>query len=634
MSGIAGLYRFDGNVNEQKIAEMTDAISHRGPDDRGTWSDGAIGLGHQRFHTTPESKYASPPIERNGKVLTADARIDNRAELLSTLQFEPDSVRISDEEIILAAYEEWGKRCPEYLVGAYAFAIWDPTKERLFVVRDHAGIRPFFYHCDDSHFAFGSEIRTLWPLANVPRELDEIRLSNFLSQRFTSYDRTFYENIRKIPPAHYILVTPDSHELEEYWSIDIDRELNLESDEAYAERFRELFLEIVRCRLRSVGPVGSTLSGGLDSSSIVAAANHLRDGEDSQCPLYTYSVVFDAEEMPKADEREYVQEITDYCDVTPRFVQALEHSPLDDAERVLTHIESPFIGSHYYLHWNMYKQAHEDEVRVILDGMGGDTTVSHGLGYLPELAAKGRWLKLARESYMLNERLNHIVSMSQIIKSFILRPLLPPFVWKVRARRKNDEFRDIVNPVLDPEFAERTELENRIFDNVASMTRTHRTRHLDRMLGTNMLQSIKRLSKGAASFPIKPRYPFFDRRLMEFCIALPPDQKIRNGWTRYVMRAGLDGILPDSIRWRGDKAEMDAGFWYSLRNHAMDEIDNVFSSKDLLIAEFIDMDRAMEVYEGLSEGEQESRNTFWYLTTLELWLRLEADSRAGIEIED
>jgi asparagine synthase (glutamine-hydrolysing) len=194
MSGIAGIYRFDGgSVAADTVAAMTEAIDHRGPDGEWTWREGRVGLGHQRFETTPEAEHAGSPPERDGHVLTFDGRIDNREELLSTLDVAGPPGRVADADLVLAAYERWGEDCPERLIGAFAFAIRDPDEERLFAARDHVGLRPFYYYRGEDCFLFGSELKALWAVGGVPRRLDEIRLSNHLAQEYQSDERTYFE---------------------------------------------------------------------------------------------------------------------------------------------------------------------------------------------------------------------------------------------------------------------------------------------------------------------------------------------------------------------------------------------------------------------------------------------------------
>jgi asparagine synthase (glutamine-hydrolysing) len=621
MSGIAGIYRFDGgSVEADTVAAMTEAIDHRGPDGEWTWREGRAGLGHQRFETTPEAEHASSPPERDGRVLTFDGRIDNREELLAELDVAGPPERVADADLVLAAHERWGEDCPERLIGAFAFAIFDPDAERLFLARDHVGLRPFYYYRGEDRFLFGSELKALWAAGGVPRRLDEERVADMLSSWFDNDEYTFHEGILRLPPAHSMLVDGDGVESTEYWSLDPNRTIRFESDEQYAERFRELFEEAVRCRLRTVGPVGSTLSGGLDSSSNVAMACHLADAGEYDGEIHTFSAVFDDERTPSSDEREYIRAVTDEMDVVAHRIQADEHSPLEDINEVLWYNENPNVGNNFYLHWNVYRKADENDVRVLFDGMGGDTTVSHGLGYLPELLLRGQLLTYAREVRLLDERFEHAMSKRGLLWNQTVSALVPNAAKRGWHRLRGRDFRERTNPAFDETFLERIEHRERIDEKQLSKARTERGRHSELITGSVLLDSIKRANKTAMRFEVEPRYPFLDRRLMEYCFALPPDQKLRDGWSRLVLRRGMAGVLPEEIQWRGGKGHLSASFWTALRDHAQEDIAAALDKEEPHTDRFLNVEFVREEYDSLASGDRAGLRTLWFPTLLECWL--------------
>ena len=620
MSGIAGIYRFDGgSVAADTVAAMTEAIGHQGPDGEWTWREGRVGLGHQRFETTPEAEHAGSPPERGGRMLTFDGRIDNREELLSTLDVAGPPGRVADADIVLAAHERWGEDCPERLIGAFAFAIRDPDG-RLFAARDHMGLRPFYYYRDEDRFLFGSELKALWAAGGVPRRLDEIRLLNHLTRQYQSHERTYFEEVKRLPPAHVLVADDDGIETTEYWALDPDRTIDLETDEDYAERFRELFFEAVECRLRAKGPIGSMLSGGLDSSSIVSTADELRQDEDDFRP-YSYSAVFDEEELSSSDEREYIDAVLEKCSVTPRFFRGDQRDPLGDLETILYHSETPELGNNFYLSWNVYRAAGEDGVRVLLDGTGGDQVVSHALGYLSELAAGGRWLTLVSEIRALVEKPGYSFDPRNILWERMLIPLLPSAVRKGAMKVRNDEFRDVVNPTLRPDFLERTDARERLFDSVATKPATVREHHYNQMRSSLVVSLLERLNKTSMAFGVEPRYPFFDRRLMEFCLAVPADQKMQQGLTRNVLRDAMDEVLPQEVQGRPGKGNLAPSFWGALREYATDDVADVLLEDDPQMAQYVDIERVRSGYREFVDGKNPSLETIWDPVVLEAWLR-------------
>jgi len=627
MSGITGVFRFDGGpVPERDLGRMVAAIDHQGPDGEWTWRDGPVGLGHQRFETTPEAAHAGSPPERGGLAITLDGRIDNREELLSTLDVEGSPETVADADLVLAAYERWDESCPEHLIGAFAFAIWDANKGRLFAARDHVGLRPFYYHRGKDRLLFGSELRALWAAGGVPRRLNELQVADMLSPGtgnvFPEQDKeqkTFYEDVLKLPPAHSMIVESDDVELAEYWQLDHDRTIQFDSEEKYAKKFRELFEEAVRCRLRAVGPIGSTLSGGLDSSSNVSMACHLIEEGHYEGTVHTFSAVFDEEKNPESDESDYIDAVIEEKDVVPHYFQGNDHSPIDEIDEVLTQVEMPKIGTNLYLHWNIYRQAKTQAVRVLLDGLGGDTTISLGTGRLPELIVRGRLLRYLRELRKLNERYNNTMSTKGLLwgSAMALSPNVANRVWH---RLVKGKFHERANPALDADFAARMNLKKRINNELVSSPWKERDHHARLITGGIIPEQLERWNKAAKQFGIEPRYPFFDRRLIEYCFALPSDQKLKNGWSRLVLRRSLEEILPDKVRWRGGKGNMSPSFWNALHDHATEEVSETLLKEDTYISDYVDVEYSRKKFRKFAEGEHGGLRTLWYPFLLERWL--------------
>lgn len=320
MSAIAGIYYLDDRrVNRADLARMIDILAHRGPDGSNIWSERAVGFGHRMLWTTPESLLEKLPlVNQSGDLaITADARIDNRDELIAALAFnDRPSEKITDSQLILAAYEKWGDRCLEHLLGDFAFAIWDGRNQIVFCARDHFGVKPFYYYYRAGQvFVFASEIKALLCLSEVPRRLNEVRIADYLTAMMEDKSNTSYQGILRLPPAHTMTVSYGGGiRLRSYWSVDPSRELRLNSDEEYADAFRELFTEAVRCRVRSAFPVGSHLSGGLDSSYITCIARELLPQEAGSV-LHTFSNIFD--DVAQCDERPFIEAVLAQGGLTP-----------------------------------------------------------------------------------------------------------------------------------------------------------------------------------------------------------------------------------------------------------------------------------------------------------------------------
>ncbi|MBE0698700.1 MAG: asparagine synthetase B, partial [Anaerolineaceae bacterium] len=270
MSGIAGTWQRNGAPVEPELLEkFSIGLTPYGSDTFGHWSGGEIAFLHCMQRSTPESIEESQPFSaENGKyIITADARIDNREELLAQLGLR-DQPDLPDSQVILAAYQVWGTECPLHLLGDFAFAIWDQAKQQIFCARDAFGVRPFYYYHTMDQFTFGSSIGVILADKRVPRKLNEEKIADFLLELFEDKARTFYQDVFRLPPAHIMVVSHGGEWISRYWSLDPETELRLPTDADYAAAYREAFVEAVRCRLRSAVTIGSTLSGGLDSSSV------------------------------------------------------------------------------------------------------------------------------------------------------------------------------------------------------------------------------------------------------------------------------------------------------------------------------------------------------------------------------
>ncbi|MCC7354739.1 MAG: lasso peptide isopeptide bond-forming cyclase, partial [Anaerolineae bacterium] len=366
MSAIAGIYSIDGKpVAPNDLERMAESLAHRGSDRQGLWHKGPVGLVHRMLWTTPESLHERLPlIDGTGDlVLTADARIDNRDELVKALGLASSlSDEFSDSELILGAYQKWGERCPEQLLGDFAFAIWDAKRQHLFCARDPMGVRPFYYHHSALLFVFASEIKALHCLSQVPRLLNEMRVADYLVRLFEDRAITFYRDILRLPAAHSLIVARGGEiRLRRYWALDPSREVRLRSDDEYAEAFLGLFTEAVRCRTRSAFPVGSTLSGGVDSSSVACTARRVLTAAGKQT-LHTFSAIFPGlpeKVLPLIDERRYMSAVLAMGGFESHYVHADRLSPLTDLDKVLWHMDEAFLAPNLYMHWALYRAAQE-----------------------------------------------------------------------------------------------------------------------------------------------------------------------------------------------------------------------------------------------------------------------------------
>ncbi|GAC1652506.1 MAG: lasso peptide isopeptide bond-forming cyclase [Herpetosiphon sp.] len=632
MSAILGIYNRDGQTVEiADLDRMLALLSHRGSDGVSGRQLDHVALGHCMQYTTSESFHERLPVlHKDGQILlTADARLDNRDDLIRRLGMTDRPAQdITDSDIILAAYAQWGAACPKQLLGDFAFAIWDNRKQQLLCARDHFGVKPLYYYVSSRLFVFATEIKALLSLHEVPRRLNELRVAEHLTARSFDVTSTSYQDIMRLAPAHTVVVAPAAITLQPYWSPDPSCETRLSRVSDYAEAFREHFTTAVDCRLRSAVRVGSMLSGGLDSSSIACVAQRLiakRGGE----PLTTFSAVYDT--VRESDEREFIQAVLNKYSFDAQYLHADQISPLTDLACRFWHEDEAFSAGSLYVNWSMYKQAKECRVGVVLDGFDGDTTVSHGGGRLYELAHGKQWITLARELRTVSRRVG--VPWKQSLWQWLWQYGVDPMIEQSRAlnrlRSVVRDFRPLpAHPVnaqpwgaLNPDFVRRVDLDRYAVLPPAPLT--EREQHY-RLLTAPVLPNIlEMLDRSASAFGVELRFPFWDKRLIEFCLSLPAEQKMNAGWTRLVLRRAMDGIIPPQVQWRGGKANHGMALDHGLLAFERSRMDHLILEDTAVLDPFIDITALQKSYQRFiartaTEGE---RLLIWRSVALALWLQ-------------
>lgn len=618
MSAITGIfYKDGGKVDPKAIKKMNDKLSHRGPDGSSVWCEGSVAFGHQMLWTTPESLHEKLPFhnEKAGLVITADARIDNRKELSEKLEID-DKEDISDSYFILKAYEKWGEKCPEYLLGDFAFAIWDKNDEKLFCARDHMGVKPFYYYLDDDVFVFGTEIKALFAVSDVPKELNEDMIAMFL-MNISDYESTFYNNIFSFNPAHSLTISEKNKKKRKYWELDRDSEIIMDSDEDYADKFRELFKEAVKCRLRSTYPIGFQLSGGLDSSSVLCMAKKiLNENKRYKDKINSFSIVF--KDIP-CDESFFIKKVINTGGIESNFVFGDEISPLEEIENKLWYQEQPIYTSNIALIWNLYKKMQGKNIRVVLGGEGGDYVVSHGKYYFRDLAVALKWKKLFYELNYFSK--NSKKSFYSLILNIIIS-LIPEYLKKLFRLYGGNNASKL--SILNKEFARRRKAEeylNNLYWKPEIENNTAKDAHYLNLTRGSILP-MELSDRTTSAFSIEHRHPFLDKRLVEFCYAIPTEIKFKFGWNRYIMRIAMVDILPSEIQWRPDKTDFSSFCGTNLLLFEKNVLDEIKNLKAKIIEEYIDINIFRAIYRNyINENDYNYLFELWLVSTLYLWLK-------------
>jgi asparagine synthase (glutamine-hydrolysing) len=651
VSAFFGILRHDdAPVTRDQLQTMATPILDRGPDGQAFHTEGPLGLGFVRLQTTPEPEPLTVE-QQDGHIVVAAARLDNRDELTSRLDLPPFTC---DSDIIRRAHQQWGDRAPEHFLGAFAYAAWDAEKHRLTIVRDHIGVKPVFLVQTPAFSAFASDPRSLLRLPGVPRELDKTGVFYFFFPELQFYDMesTCFTAIKRLPPAHRLTIPRQGQaRSERYWALDRDRELALASDEESTEAFLERFTVAVGRRVRCSGPVGSTLSGGLDSSSIACvAADILR--RQGQPPLHTFSAEFP--DSPTADESSFSRAVAEKAQVTAHRIYPGQVSPLADLPQVLSAVTHPFYAPNFFIPSGVCRAAKQEGIRVMLDGTDGDTTVGHGIDLFPETARRHDWKLFATEAEAVSRRFANrsFASPSGITFSHGL-PELQALVRKGRlfevargvqmlgktlglsrksllmaaltglSGRKNirPPSRDVSH--LNPHFvaqADGPRLLEEFTDRMLASFEGRRASQYNVLTTGGLPYALETFDRIGATNQVEYRYPFCDKELIEFCLAMPITLQLRNGWSRWILRSAMDRYLPEQVGWRGGKGDLSSIFDRGLKEFEEERLAQLARKAPASLLEFVRQGALHQAYAAYQDkGTVQSRRLLWRASLVVAW---------------
>jgi asparagine synthase (glutamine-hydrolysing) len=549
MCGIAGIIAMNpAQASVQRITSMTDVLAHRGPDGvaHRTSPGGNVILGHRRLSIIDLSPLGAQPMHYGDRYsIVYNGEIYNYRELKSILEQRGYCFRSqSDTEVILAAYDAWGADCLQQFDGMFAFAIWDEQKQQLFAARDRFGEKPFFYYADQGVFIFASEMKALWA-AGVEKVMNEGMLFNYLTLGYVQNPKdageTFYKGIRKLPARHFLLydVRQETMTLQSYWDIDLDNTVAID-DRVAAEQLRELLSLSVNRRLRSDVPVGTSLSGGLDSASVLAC---IHQAAEQPASLQSFSAVFPGFVR---DESAQIGVTANQFSVTNHQVQPGVDDLLRDFERICYHQEEPFQSASIAAQFQVFALAKEHGVTVLLDGQGADEILGGYSKYYPWY-----WRELYRHNKSL---LRH--ELQQVAEAghgnlwgwqHKLAARLPHFAetYLVRQRgRQQRRHADLTSGFVDAYGIS--------YYDVPHIPTLNGALYYNTFL--NGLEELLRYAdRNSMAHGREVRLPFLFHELVAFVFSLPAGYKMRDGYTKWVLRKSMEQALPPAIVWRKDK---------------------------------------------------------------------------------
>lgn len=591
---------------------MTEAVAHRGPDSDGYYYGNNFALGHRRLAIIDLSSSGNQPMRYRDKyTIITNGEIYNYVELREKLIKDGYHFRSqSDTEVILAAYDRWHTSCVEHFNGMWAFVLYDSARNILFCSRDRFGIKPFYYCQIENQFLVASEIKQFtvhpaWKARLNHRRAHEFLLSGIKNQGA----ETLFESVYQLPGGHNLIYRLDSHRYEiNQWYNPAERISHSPVDFPQARNhFTGLLTDAVRLRLRSDVKVGSCLSGGLDSSTIVCTANNLLREKDAQHRQETVSSCF---RIAQYDEQPYIDEIAQKTGIIAHRVYPHFDDLFDQLDRIIRQQDEPFVSTSIFAQWEVFRSAAQNRITVMLDGQGADELLAgYPVFYGKLLATLADRLKFAE----LFLELKKIAELQNLRPSAVWRMMLgnlPPYTLRRLYRRFTRN--DLASALNHNNISHITEPWQQ-------PTRTVKQESMTEIQYSHLPTLLHYEDRNSMAHSVEARLPFLDYRLVEFVLGLPDDYKIRLGATKYILRESGRNLLPDNILNRHDKMGFVTPEKVWLRQNPeifRRELENTIDVSSGLINRKI-----IDIFDAIISGRRDFDFTVWRFIAFGRWLK-------------
>jgi asparagine synthase (glutamine-hydrolysing) len=627
---MCGIFASVGFEPDQRCIDI---VRHRGPDGQG-WNvfESAMGpvcLGHRRLAIIDLDARANQPITcDDGRFwLTFNGEIYNFIELREELIGRGVTfITTSDSEVLLQAYATWGEAALDKLRGMFAFVIYDRERQRLFAARDRFGIKPLYYFVSARGVAFASEIKQLIDLPGFTRRLNLERAVDYLDVGFTDHtEETMFADARQLRGGQCLSVDlccwrQENLAARRYYDLP-RRPLEKMSERDAADRFRDLFADSVRLHLRSDVRVGACLSGGIDSSSIVAMMSQLLRGAGE--PAHTVTACY---EDPSIDERPFAEAVAASAGAKPHYIYPSAQGLFDVAERLTWHQDEPFGSTSMYAQWCVFEEAKRRDIKVMLDGQGADEQLA---GYHHDafpvrsaaLVRKGDVIGLMQQ--LLERKSWHGHSIVSQLMTIPNRPRLPEFARRWRSAGRRPPAQDQLSPhvasahrVGGGAYAatlERNEVG--AIDDIGDLC-------VANLLGLTLPHLLRYEDRNSMAHSLEARLPFLDHPLVEFCIGLGDQHKIVGGDTKRVLRASMRGALPSAVLERRDKIGFATPQQAWFRGEARQAMEDGVHATLSLFPDLFNRPAVEAYLEQAMGGHRSADQGLWKLVNFGVWGRL------------
>lgn len=602
---------FDSTISQEKavsvIRSMLKISNHRGPDFSDFFCLNSVCLGHNRLAIIETNEAGNQPMQFSHFTIVFNGEIYNYREIKSNLiELGHQFISESDTEVILHAYHEWGKKCVDHFLGMWAFAIWNNQSNELFCSRDRFGIKPFYYINDSGTFYFSSEIKSLRSTPRFSNNLNLHQVSKAIQLGWMySKDETMYEKIISLPAGHNLILKNGILQLESFWEIKENRTV-YSSEEEYVSTFRSLFNESIDLHLRSDVPLGATLSGGIDSSSIVC--NILKNNKVQN--LKTYSIYYTG---PKGvDERPFVEDIQR---LYPNQFETIYFSPnvntiKDQFYDITYHCDFPLLGSSPISQYFIMKRITEDGIKVILSGQGADDYLGGYMHSFYRLFADQ--MKELKFSNLFDDlktyKSDQVYGLSKIIST--LGKSILSVLMNENQLYQIEQNHYFPKAIRDSKF-NALDIEKTLSSNKFN------TFHEVLLKYSSLPSLLHYEDRNSMAASIESRVPFLDHRLVDLAFSMPTKTKINNATTKWVLREAMSDALPTSIRFRKDKKGfVTPGEIIWLRNDLKELLEIDYSKLDFLNKGII-----TKTIDEFKKGDDSKAKFVWRIANLNYWIK-------------
>ena len=613
MCGIAGIITKQGQPEKKQIQAMLDLIKYRGPDDSGIFIENEVGFGHNRLSIIDTSSAGHQPLFYQDRyVLITNGEIYNYLELKQELgksgyKFQTQT----DSEVIPAAYDHWGVDCLNHFNGMWSFVLYDKKTKTIFAARDRFGVKPFYYYDTPDYLAFASEIKQFTSLPDWQAKLNQRIALEFMV--FTGLDHTeetFFQGVKQLRGGQYLTYSLAEKKVKVARWYDLKKSVKKQKiSKNYAEvisGFAERLFDSVALRLRSDVKVGACLSGGLDSSSIVLLVNKVLRQQNKKDIQTTISACSHYKEY---DEQEFIDEVVKKSGVDSHKIYIEYEALLKEMDKIIWHQDEPFDSTPLFAQWSVFAEARRRGLIVTLDGQGSDEQLAGYHEYYGRfftgLLLRGKF-KLLWSELKAYKKL-HSYTNYNIIRQ-LANNLLPHFLKRFFKKLRNKERLDWLN-MSD----KRKSIYEANFGSIKAAS-------IAQMCYTNLPRLLHYEDRNSMAHSLESRVPFLDYRLVEYIAALPDEYKIKDGYTKYILREALKDIFPEKIRLRTDKKGFvtPEEIWVKNNSQAIraDLVQAVERSGGLF------NNKIIEMYDDFMSDKMEYDPVFWRVIAFGRWQKL------------